>query len=505
MPARYRAVTAATGDFRPNQPFANMQRRAGTRNPGIITGTSERMPSHMPSATDLNTWKQIAHYLGVSVREAQYREKHDGLPVRRLNGKKPRVWARQSDLDAWKIQAEQIVSPSQSTDVETKVTEQIEPEQARGLSRRSLLLGASAIVAAGSAVLSTRLLGRQPTIASARVEENSVCALDLGGRVVWRHRFPEFFRTDLEAKYAALARTTHRMEIVDFSRDGQREIVFAAAFPREGAPDDEELFCFSSSGKLLWNWRPEFEVKLGNERFQGPWLVSDMVFAPIGSAPTLYVSIHHWTWRPGLVVALRKDGAPQVSFVQSGHVYALHFVPDRSGGLVLAAGINNEYSAAALAVLKTGAPPSRSPQSRGSRYEVIDGPTGEPEKYFLFPPSELTLALGLPYNSATLFQQGERVLQLYNWEAGPPTCPVIQSIYGLNSSIEPESVTYNDSYASVHQQLWHEGKIHHSIDQCPELARPVPVRRWDPATGWTTLAVPINSGIAPRTYQRSAG
>jgi len=41
------------------------------------------------------TWSEIAGYLGISVREAQYRETNEGLPIRRMGGKKPRVWKEQ--------------------------------------------------------------------------------------------------------------------------------------------------------------------------------------------------------------------------------------------------------------------------------------------------------------------------------------------------------------------------------------------------------------------------
>jgi len=32
------------------------------------------------------TWSEIAGYLGISVREAQYRETNEGLPIRRMGG-----------------------------------------------------------------------------------------------------------------------------------------------------------------------------------------------------------------------------------------------------------------------------------------------------------------------------------------------------------------------------------------------------------------------------------
>jgi len=55
----------------------------------------------MPSEL-LNSWKEIASYLGRGVRTAQRWERQAGLPVRRLNGKsRSAVLAFPADIDAW--------------------------------------------------------------------------------------------------------------------------------------------------------------------------------------------------------------------------------------------------------------------------------------------------------------------------------------------------------------------------------------------------------------------
>ncbi len=54
---------------------------------------------------ELNTWKEIADYLDVSVRTAQHWQKEYGLPVRRLPGSKSRVFALRHELDAWKFRS----------------------------------------------------------------------------------------------------------------------------------------------------------------------------------------------------------------------------------------------------------------------------------------------------------------------------------------------------------------------------------------------------------------
>lgn len=58
----------------------------------------------LPPATspELTSWKEIATFLGVSVRTAQKWEAERGLPVRRLPGGRSHVSARIEDLAAWR-------------------------------------------------------------------------------------------------------------------------------------------------------------------------------------------------------------------------------------------------------------------------------------------------------------------------------------------------------------------------------------------------------------------
>jgi hypothetical protein len=51
---------------------------------------------------ELRGWKEIADYLGVTVRAAQKWEKERGLPVSRLTGQKGRIFASLRELESWK-------------------------------------------------------------------------------------------------------------------------------------------------------------------------------------------------------------------------------------------------------------------------------------------------------------------------------------------------------------------------------------------------------------------
>lgn len=79
-------------------------------------------PSPTPKGVVLNSWKEIATYLGRGVRTVQRYERDLGLPVRRPRGKsRSAVIAMPEDLDAWLRRAPigelNKPEPSHSTDV----------------------------------------------------------------------------------------------------------------------------------------------------------------------------------------------------------------------------------------------------------------------------------------------------------------------------------------------------------------------------------------------------
>jgi len=49
----------------------------------------------------LDGWREIAEYLRRDVRTIQRWEKQEGLPVHRHSGRRSRVWALRSEVDAW--------------------------------------------------------------------------------------------------------------------------------------------------------------------------------------------------------------------------------------------------------------------------------------------------------------------------------------------------------------------------------------------------------------------
>ena len=76
------------------------------------------------------------------------------------------------------------------------------------------------------------------------------------------------------------------------------------------------------------------------------------------------------------MVRLDAVGRSSVRFVQSGLIYGLGYWTHAGRSYVLAAGVNNEYDRAAVAVLDAAGPPAVSPQTPGSAYRCDDCPAG---------------------------------------------------------------------------------------------------------------------------------
>src|SRR5437899_10202048 len=64
---------------------------------------------------ELRGWKQIAHYLGVTERTAQVWEQSARMPVHHLPGSKGRVFAIDSELNAWKFGVRKTSDPRRIT------------------------------------------------------------------------------------------------------------------------------------------------------------------------------------------------------------------------------------------------------------------------------------------------------------------------------------------------------------------------------------------------------
>ena len=75
--------------------------------------SSSESPDAPARGAQLNGWKEIAAYLGRSVRTVQRWEKDFGLPVRRFGLSKPEsVFAMPREIDAWLLTSQAVSARS---------------------------------------------------------------------------------------------------------------------------------------------------------------------------------------------------------------------------------------------------------------------------------------------------------------------------------------------------------------------------------------------------------
>jgi len=205
---------------------------------------------------ELHGWKEIAAALGTNIRTAQKYERRHGLPIRRMPGKRGRVYALRNEILAWRDKRQ----PRESRNSAPAVVQ---------LLRRRFPAGAGVVVTVIAAALLYVRGGSGPVV-SLRWNGPVLEALDSRGETVWTSVFPSPpavwgpRRTWIARELAGLGTVT-----LVFHRPS------AAAEPGT-------LFCFDAGGKVQWTYPPERgeSVSPGIQAFAlVPWHSSEALVA----------------------------------------------------------------------------------------------------------------------------------------------------------------------------------------------------------------------------------
>lgn len=346
--------------------------------------------------------------------------------------------------------------------------------------RRTIVFGSTTLLILVAIAIATMARLHSPEIATVSASGMALTAKNANGDVLWTYPFDAALRgTPLEPAW--------RTQIVDLKGDGMQEILVAASYVNPpNANNREELFCFSSRGKLLWRYRPETQIEFRTAGLNGPWAFHGMLIVDDGNSRSVWVMVEHQIWWPSFLVKISPDGARQIMFASSGNINSLFSVRTAKNTYVVAGGINNEYDMASVAVLSVNAPPATSPQSHGSQFECIRGcPSGRPYRYLLLPRSELNIASDLPYNNAAEILPRTGGVAIRTTEIGQAS-----QFFDLSEDFLPSRVMYSSDYATLHRKAENEGRISHSVALCPERGSPALVRVFDEKGNWRTVSLP---------------
>lgn len=290
--------------------------------PGEPHRTADSQMSSQHSKEQFDTWHEIAGYLGISIREAQYRAKSEGLPVRRGVGKKPRVWALRSELDAWKLNAGvtnvvQAPNPATYHAPINATPSHSGAESGKPMVRwtRRAILGGAGLGA--TAIAATFIIGkRQPRVERAVLTGSLLTALDGLGSPIWTHRFAG------NLWQPSAADLPWRVQVIDLEGSGRPGVLAVCsriqqASPRQSVTD--ELFYFTPDGHVRWtlSCRPKL-LDFDGKEFESVWSCSHVIAVPNGKQQMLWVGVDHsWRW-PGTVMRVNPNGSASIQFANAG-------------------------------------------------------------------------------------------------------------------------------------------------------------------------------------------
>ena len=353
-----------------------------------------------------------------------------------------------------------------------------------------LLALACAVWVAFLGFSSHRVRSRAPVRVSFTV--NEIRAFGEQDELLWTYTFPKALHP-YYLSHRELVKDLVR--IADLKGDGDREVLVTAPLklgPNADDPVQTEVDCFSSRGRLLWSYIPQETFQFGNHELTGPWYVSDIFVSSKGPAPAIWVALVHHEWGNSFVVRLdATSGKDTLRFVNTGALYKLNEITTNAGSYLLAAGFNNEYAAGSLTILDESKSFSVSPQSSGTRHKCLSCPQGDPDYYFVFPKSEINIQRRAWEDSITLIGVEGKQFEVSKADLGNggPQLEPVRSIYRFHTEpvVEPFSFRFDSAYDMLHRDLEREGRIDHSLDECPERLHPKPVRVWRPVNGWTEI------------------
>lgn len=438
-----------------------------------------------------SSWKEIAAHFGVTVRTAQLWESERGLPVHRMPGLKGRVYAYIDELEAWA--AGKPIQP------DSRMPQPAEPDPAPA-PRRPRLPGWIAVIAilAVAIVAAVVWVSRPaPVPSSYETSGRTLTIKDAEGRPLWRHEFPG----QIVPLWAAGAWTSFldtRPWIGDIDADGKREVLFTyTAQPKQYT--DSELYCFDSSGKVRWRYRPGRPVATRKERFAMPFHVR-MVIAmdrPAGKPPMLLVVGTHTIYYPSQVAALSAQGEVLREYWHSGHINAATVSDLDSDGrpeLYLLA-CHNATKTVDLIALD---PEDFGGASRESNpdYQLLGlGPPRELGRVIL-PASELNRQLGDPILPTSLTSQSGRIYVGSEHSLPRPGLDFAPGVlHQFGPRLTPLAIEYTWTFKGGYGQLVKSGRIK-GYDLDADLER---LKKVEVVTPWRGASAPADGrqGKAP--------
>jgi hypothetical protein len=471
--------------------------------------SSSDPPAANGRPAQLNGWKEIAAYLGRSVRTVQRWEKDFGLPVRRFGLSKPEgVFALPREVDAWLLTAQGVnarngqgaqepaegaAEPPRPAGGQVEAAPMQPPPVKRASFGRAvravlvLAVAAAALWAAWTYWEAPRQDAGSPAPADGAapadwfVDLDTLVVSDARGHVLWKYPFPRELSVDAyDAE--SLPPRIRRGGIADIDGDGRREVWFVAK-PATGGPPSTALYLFEHNGRLRWTYRPQVAVRFGADTFGPSWIVESAFVTPDpagGPGRALWAVLYDAALFPSSVQRLDpKTGSPLSAYWTNGSIVTV--VLDESGPAprLLVGACFNERRAGSLSVLDALDPNGSAPAEL-EKYRCTSCPPGDPLAFLVFPKPA---RFGKPDASGPveiIAPMANGMLSVRVKHAWSDIRTAAVGIFTLDSALAPVSVDSADDYQAVYSELVRRGEAPAGAPAVIDPEREfLPILRWD--------------------------
>jgi hypothetical protein len=408
----------------------------------------------------LNSWKEIAASLGVSIRTAQKWEAEFGLPVKRSPGDKGRVSADPAELESW--QAATVGRRRPWNDVAY-----LRPY---ALLMTLLALGLLGFEAA-------RRVGehRPAPPALAHLEQNFLMVEDAHGRELWRKAFPSVLAAEAYAERTS--RGDRWSWFGNLDRDPGVETVFVY-HPSIHDPAGDSLICFSERGKEKWRFSVGRSIADRSGPYSRNYRISSFLVAKVrpDDAPQILVSSHHVSGHPNQFVVLGHDGRLLGEYWHSGRLPELN-VADLDGDgrpEILLAGTDAGYRQATLVALDSERVFGAAVEPPGDLHQLQGLPPAQEKARTLFPSVRGNHAPG-ESNRVTRMTSRDGIVEVVVHARND--CADCEVVYTFGGNLRLRSVRISEALRSIQVEMLRKG----SRQPLSEVQIPPPVTLAGPA------------------------
>ena len=450
----------------------------------------------------LNGWKEIATFLGKSVRTVQRWEREFGLPVHRLgaNGGEI-VFAWKGEISHWMRTAAQarangetplstpegVTAPTangptaraqqSSVAQATRTTGRRRQWRVAGLAALALAaVGAAFLLASHPRVIPA--VDRQP--ADWRVADDRLTVLDANGNTLWSRHFDADLEEEAYAPPSLLdLHLAAPVRLEDLDGDGAREVLFAMKRPAVTRP---ALYVFDTNGRVRFSHEPPSNpLRFGSTDYAPEWLImGTWLTTNSRNERSIWVLYYHKPYFPSLLVQLDARGAVRSEYVSNGYVRIVNEARWKGDDVVLVGAVNNETRGASLAVFEGGAVRGSAP-AEDPTYRCGNCAPGGPDHFLVFPRNCVSTWPGnlIPLSLAWIDSNDTLWAVAQHDRFGPSSAsePAGEVHYQFDRNLGLLRVELGGRLAQRHKELEAAGQLDHALD-ADDAAKLLPVRIW---------------------------